>query len=287
MNPKRIWTVMGLMALIAAHAFSQDRIPILRYDEPNGFYHSAITPPDDYSASQFNASFQVYPFRPFNGDIGRAFQMTLLRDWIDPRYQETNVAGRPEFRTGSLPGAQLVISAKFAEPNFGPPKTRIRYLIVAGGAAALIDLSANDATTWQRFLPLLDPWFATLRVESGAAPTRTTQSPSPGERAMAGVYMALTYTSKYTPVGNRMELAAFYYVFSQDGRVHRTYDNSPGDPSRFDFDAAQRADAVNSGVYSVTGNQLRIEMGRQGREVITTSVEGGHFKIGKALYERQ
>jgi len=28
-------------------------------------------------------------------------------------------------------------------------------------------------------------------------------------------------------------------------------------------------------------------MGSQGREVVTATVEGGNFKIGNALYERQ
>ena len=105
--------------------------------------------------------------------------------------------------------------------------------------------------------------------------------------AVAGLYMALVIHPRAFTTSS---LAAYYYLFSAEGRVYRHFDELSvpgGDPSRFDFDAAQRADAVNSGVYSVTGNQLRIEMGRQGREVITTSVEGGHFKIGNALYERQ
>src|SRR5262245_58279804 len=100
-----------IMALMATPTFSQDGIPVLRYDEPRNFYHSAVAPPDDFSASQLNASFQVYDFRPFRGDIASAFRTMLLRDYIDPRFKETNVAGRPEFRATNVPGARLGITA--------------------------------------------------------------------------------------------------------------------------------------------------------------------------------
>ena len=52
---------------------------MLNYSVPPTFLHSAIVPPDDYSSRECNASFQVYPFRPFNGDILQAFQTTLLQ----------------------------------------------------------------------------------------------------------------------------------------------------------------------------------------------------------------
>jgi hypothetical protein len=86
-------------------------------------------------------------------------------------------------------------------------------------------------------------------------------------------------------------LASLYYLFSPDGSVYRAYDDLPvpgGDPSRFDFAAAQRRDPVNSGRYSLEGNRLRIEMGAQGREVVTATVPGpGRFTIGRIEYTRQ
>jgi hypothetical protein len=266
---------------------TQGRLPILRFDDPVGFYHSAITPPDDYSSSQFNASLQVYPFRPFNGDIARLFKTTLLRDWIDPRFQEAQVVGQPEFRTGSFPGAQFTISAKFVENNVGIPKTRLRWLIVAGTAAALVDMSASDPSVWQRFLPQMDEWFKTLRVDTGATP-RITQNLGPAAQALAGLYMALVYQPRAYVTS---ALAAHYYLFSADGRVYRKYDDLTvpgGDPNRFDFDAAERADSVNSGRYSLDGNRVRIQMGRQGSEIINITLpENGSFKIGNAEYTRQ
>jgi hypothetical protein len=276
---------------------AQDQTLILRYDEPRGFYRSAITPPDDYSAMQFNGSIQVYPFRRFTGDIQRMFTTTLLREWIDPRFQESNVAGRPDFREsrdGSLPGAQHVMMATFFENNFGIAKPHLRWVIVAGDAAALVDISASDDTTMRRgLLPLFDGWFRSLRVE--AAPTvpqittpRITQGPGSPGRTVAGLYMALV---NYPRAFTTSNLAAYYYLLSAEGRVYRRYDDLSvpgGDPSRFDFDAAERADPVNSGRYSLEGNVLRIQMGAQRSETITTTAPvGGGFKIGSAYFELQ
>ncbi len=95
------------------------------------------------------------------------------------------------------------------------------------------------------------------------------------------------------PVGfNMIRVPALhYYLFSPEGRVYRAYDELPvpgGNVSRFDFDAAQRADPVNSGRYSLKGNQLRIQMGGQPPETITTAApEGGRVTIHSVVYVRQ
>jgi hypothetical protein len=271
--------------------FAQEQTLILRYDEPRGFYRSAITPPDDYSAMQFNASLQVYPFRRFDGNIQRMFTTTLLREWIDPRFQETNVLGRPEFRESrnSFPGSQYVMVATFFESNFGIVKPHLRWVIVAGGAAVIVDTSASDDATMRRAQPLFDAWYASVRVEAGSATApRFTQSPGPVGRGVAGLYMAVVNYPRAFTVSS---LAAYYYLFSAEGRVYRRYDELSvpgGDPSRFDFDAAERADPVNSDRYSMEGNVLRIQMGAQRSEVITTTrPEGGRLRIGNAEFERQ
>jgi len=274
---------------------AQDQTLILRYDEPRGFYHSAITPPDDFSAMQFNGSIQVYPFRRFSGDIQRMFTTTMLREWIDPRFQEANVAGRPDFkeaRDGGFPGAQRVLLATFVENNAGIARPHLRWVIVAGGAAAIVDASASDDSTMRRgLLPLLDAWLPSLRVEAAPTritPPRITQGPGSPGAAVAGLYMALVY---YPRAFTTSTLAAYYYLFSAEGRVYRRYDDLSvpgGDPSRFDFDTAERADPVNSGRYSVEGTVVRIQMGAQRSEVITTTTPvGGHFKIGSTVFERE
>jgi hypothetical protein len=281
--------------LVAANAIAKQEVPVLRYDPPSNFYRSAITPPEDYASNEFNANVQVYPFRPFRGNIEQMFQKTLLREWIDPRYQETNVAGPPEFRLGSVEGAQLVLTAKFAENIVGIAKPRMRMVIVAGGAAAIVDAFANNATTWQRALPALTALAASLRVEAEAAPPSVAEGPGPAGRAMAGLYMGTK--PKYIvnlngPVGSGSHVPApHFYLFSADGRVYRAYDGirAPGgDINRFDFEDAQRADPVNSGRYTVTGNQLRIQLRGQPPETITTAApQNNRVTIDTVVYIRQ
>jgi hypothetical protein len=141
----------------------------LRYEPPANFYRSAISPPEDFSANDVNAGLQVYPLRPFSGDIEQAFRRSMLREWIDPRFQEANVVAPPEFRPGTMvPGAQLTLSARFAENVAGLVRQRQRLLIVAGDSAAIVDAWAASMPSWQQILPRLNAMSATLRVEAGA-----------------------------------------------------------------------------------------------------------------------
>lgn len=282
-------------ALFVQHAAAQPAAPELRYQPPPNFYRSAITPPEDYSANEFNAGLQVYPFRPFSGNVEQAFRQSLLREWIDPRYRETNLAAPPEFRQITIAGAQMALSARFAENVAGIPRQRLRMLIVSGNAAALVDASANNMATWQRALPALNAMAATLRVEAGAAPPKMA-AVGPQGRAIAGLYMGTK--PKYIVNLNRPAgygshvMALHYYLFSADGRVYRAYDEISlpgGDTGRFDFEAARRADPVNSGRYAVQGNQLHIRMGG-GQEVETIATappHDGRVTINTVLYIRQ
>ena len=141
----------------------------MRYEPPANFYRSAISPPEDFSANDVNAGLQVYPLRPFSGDIEQAFRRSMLREWIDPRFQEANVVAPPEFRPGTMvPGAQLTLSARFAENVAGLVRQRQRLLIVAGDSAAIVDAWAASMPSWQQILPRLNAMSATLRVEAGA-----------------------------------------------------------------------------------------------------------------------
>ena len=76
-------------------AMAEPMLPVLRYDPPVNFYRSAIQPPDDYAFNEAAAWLQVYPFRPFTGDIQQMFRRTLLREWIDPRFREGAPAAPP------------------------------------------------------------------------------------------------------------------------------------------------------------------------------------------------
>ena len=259
------WMRLSPLAFFATlRAVAQAPLPELKYEEPPGFYRSAIYPPADFSSREVNASLQVYPFRPFRGDVGdlqQAFARTLLRELVDPRYQESNVA----------PGARI-------------------------DAVAIVDASAVGLASWQRVLAPLNAFAATLRVVAGS-PEPVYAAPSePVGRAIAGLYMA--FTRKYVadlvrgPAYGRYVNAPHFYLFSADGRVYRAYDELqvPGnDPARFDFAAAQRADPVNSGRYTVRGDSIYVRLGapQQPEAFAAPLPTGNAILIGSVRYTRQ
>lgn len=285
---------LALLFLVATAVFAQ-QVPELRYDPPPNFYHSAIHPPEDFSANGFNASLQVYPFRQFDGNIEQMFQRTMLREWIDSRYQEANVAGPPDFRRTNIRGAQAAYTARFAEAIGGMQKQRLRMLLVVGNYAAIVDASANSPETWQRAVPPLNAFSASLRVESGSAAPAVTEGAGAAGVAIAGLYMGTK--PKYVvdlnkPVGYGKHVPALhYYLLSADGRVYRAFDMLAipgGDVRRFDFDAAQRADPGNSGRYSIKGNAMTIQIGGQPPETILVAVpKDNRVTIDTVLYIRQ
>ena len=281
-----------LCAIVTAGgAAAQQPNPVLRYTPPPNGYKSASSPPEDYSFTGFNASVQVYPFRPFTGDIQHAFRATLLRDWIVPTYQEQNIGSQPTFQVLMLPGADLVMTGRFAENIVGQLRPHMRMVIVSKGAAAIVDASAATLQSWQQAVPLLNAMSATFRIESErAAPTL---NPVAG-RGVAGLYMGLKqkYTATLANVtgGAYYTTALHYYLFSADGRVYRAYDtlDLPGGRAEaFDFDAEERRDAGNSGRYTIEGGKLVIRMNGEGEPIVTSPPQNGRVTINTVLYERQ
>ena len=137
--------------------------PVLRYEPPSKFHRSAIAHLEDYSSDEFNASLQVYPFRRCQGDPASLFRATLLRDWIDPRYQEAN-ASSLSFGTIDVPGASAVYTVQFLE-SVGLPRHRRRVVIVAASSLAIVDALAA-AHIWSTVLPAFDALLKSLRVEA-------------------------------------------------------------------------------------------------------------------------
>lgn len=288
--------LFAVMAWLAPAAFGQREVPVLRFNPPPNFYHSAAYPPDDFSSSEVNGSIQVYPFRPYTGNIEQIFAQTLLRDWIDGLHREENMAGRPDIRRSAVRGAQSVLTAAFFENIVGIPRPHMRMLIVAGGFAALVDASSNNMQTWQRILPAMTNLQASLRIESEPAPPDMSAGPGPGGVEVAGLYMGTK--NKYMVnlnggVGSGYFIPAVHlYLLSPTGRVYRAYDQilAPGgDIARFDFNAAQRRDPGNSGRYVLTGGNIRIQMGEgQTPEVITAPApRDGMMTISTVRYVRQ
>jgi hypothetical protein len=159
----RQWLI-GVGALLAAAGAAAQQ-PVLRYEAPKSFYRSAIAPPEDFSAKEFNASLQVYPFRTFNGSIEEMFRRNLLRGWIEPRFQEGKLAAPPEISVVKIAGAEAAFSARFVENiGTGLPRQHMRMVIVSGNAAAIVDASAISMEAWQQVLPALNAMAATLSV---------------------------------------------------------------------------------------------------------------------------
>jgi hypothetical protein len=280
--------LLGLLALAVAgvvHAQSH----VLRYTPPANVFQSSLGPGESYTFNGMNAQVQVYPFRPFTGDIAQAFQRTLLRDWISPMNQEENMAGAPSFGRTSFPGADLVITASFNENRVGLARPHLRLLVVAGNEAAIVDASAATVQSWQQAVPHLNQMAATMRVETERAPPPLTAQSG---NAVAGLYMGIKPKYMATMVNvtgsGYWQNAPHYYLFSADGRVYRAYDQLETPGGRFDFDAAERRDAMNAGRYTVEGGKLHITMNRQSPEKIVADVPNrGTLVIQSISYTKQ
>ena len=281
-------TVLALVALMASGPASA-QTHVLRYTPPANVFRSSVPPVDNYAFNGFNAQVQVYEFRQFTGDIAQAFQRTLLREWISPMYQEENVAGPPNFQRTVLPGADLVLTAGFSENRVGLPRPHLRMLIVAGSEAAIVDASAGTVQSWQQAVPALNQMAGTLRVEKGHAPAPLTAAAG---RGIAGLYMGIKPKYMATMVNvtgsGYWQNAAHYYLFSADGRVYRAYDQLEAPGGRFDFDAAEHRDAMNSGRYTVDNGKLVIMMKGDDRERIVADVpKDGTLVINTIPYKLQ
>jgi hypothetical protein len=290
--------LLSPVALFAAMSTrAQAPLPELKFQDPPGFYRSAAYPPADFTSNEVNASLQVYPFRLFNGDVQQAFSRTLLRELVDPRYQETMVGPGVKLDAITIPGARIVLRARFNEIVAGQPHERMRMAVVAdGGAVAIVDAQAVSLTGWQRVLQPLNAFAASLRVVAGAPEPEYAASPGAPGRVIAGLYMG--FARKYItdlqrgPAYGYYTNALQYYLFSADGRVYRHYDELkvPGnDPARFDFAGAQRIDPVNSGRYTIKGDSIYVRLGtpQQPETFALRLPSGGPIMIGAATYKKQ
>jgi hypothetical protein len=281
-----------LSTLAPADACAQDATHVLSYTPPQNVFRQAIDPAEDYAFNNANASVQVYQFRPFQGNIQQAFQATLLREWIAVMHQEENVANKPTFQKVNIPGADLALAASFAESRVGLARPHMRILIIAGRDAALVDASAGTVQSWQQIVPALNQMAGTMRVEALRAPEALTAAAG---NAVAGLYMGMKpkyVASMQNVVGyGSYQNALHFYLFSADGRVYRAYDRLEvprGAISRFDFDAAERRDPMNSGRYTVDNGKLIMKMHGSPQETIATDApRGGKVTINTVTYERQ
>ncbi len=290
---------MSPLLLIASLATSsaaaqQQALPTLRYDPPPNFYRSASTPPEQYSSNAVNAYLVVYPFRPDPASLLQAYRQTMLRSWIDPQYQETNIAGPPGIATGTMPGADTTIVWSFAENIAGQERPHLRVAILSRGAVAVLDLSANSQYSWQQAWPAMEVTLRSMRVVMPSA-VLAVPNASPATRALAGVYMGMKghyVVDLNRPVGSgNWQTAPHFYLFSADGRVYRGFNllvTTSSDIGRFDFNEAQRTDPESSGRYSVQGDQLVMQFGGPQPERLSATLRPGAatLTIDGVTYER-
>jgi ketosteroid isomerase-like protein len=259
----------------------------LKYNPPAGFYRSASTPPESYSSNTVNGGVQIYPFRPFNGDVAQMFQRTLLREWIDPQFVETQVLGPPQFTRQQMPGASNVVTAHFPVAGTGGAVDRVRILVVAGNQAALVDINANSTYSFQQMAPTMQALMASMRVETVTAPPPLSPAAT---RGISGIYMGLKnhYVVNLIVGGGSSRMDPHFYMLSSTGRVYRTFDPvSAQDADRFDYDSAQRRDPESSGYYTVQGDQLVIEIGGPTPETLRVPIPRGSMTIDRVTYTRE
>jgi hypothetical protein len=96
----------------------------------------------------------------------------------------------------------------------------------------------------------------------------------------------------FSPVGSgTFTPSPHFYIFAPDGRVYRTFDvvNVPqSDPSRFDFAAAARADADNSGQFAVQDGFLIMRFGGAPPESLRVPLsQNGSFTANSVTDTRQ
>ena len=284
---------MLLSPLLAHWLGAQQSIPVLRYQPPANWYRSADANPEAYSSNEADAGLQIYRFRPINGDLMQMMGQDLLKRWIDPQYQESNVAAQPIWSRDSIPGAEAVYSVQFIENVAGIMHQHVRTVLVSRGYAAIMDAQAATPESWMRSGPTLQAVYRTLRVESAAAPPSVANGPGPLGRQIAGLYMGTK--PKYVVNLNRPAgygdhvVALHYYLFSADGHVYRRYDSPPADYQRFNFDQAAQEDPGNSGRYTVSGGQLYMQFGSgQELEELTAPLpQNGRVEIQTVVYQRQ
>ena len=228
-------------------------------------------------------------------NVQQVLGQTLLRDWIDPRYREANVASQPDFSSETVPGAQAAFLVRFLENIVGLPKPHVRLVVVAGNAAAIVDLSASSPATLQRVAPAMNALIKSVRVVARAAAPPMPAGSSPAGRAQAGIYMGYKQQFRVNLWGGvgsgTFTPAPHFYLFSPDGRVYRTFDVlevPQNGVSGFDFATAARSDPDNSGQFAVQGDQLLMRFGPGGAETIRTPMDStGRFTASGVTYMRQ
>jgi len=289
--------------LLAGPALAQT-LPPLNFDSPPGFTGGGDEVAT-FTAPEGDLVIHVYPFRRLGpGQFEARFRETLLREFVAPSLREGKLASPPQLEALGIEGAEAAIGGKFVEGG----RERVRYAMLASGAVAIVDVTANSAAAVQRHADavkaLLDsisvgqpkaraappPVFSTPAIAAAApaaapAPQAAAPAAAPQPAFVPGLYVGNVRRLIPSFVGGKESGGMWvtgpqYFVLSADGLAYRNYEQPRipgGDPSRFDWKRAQLSDASNTGTYELLGGELTL---RLGTETISAKLAGpGRFEI--------
>lgn len=302
------------LCFFTAAAFAQ-ALPPLNFDAPAGFSGAGGEEAATFTAPERDLAIHVYPFRRLGtGEFQARFRETLLREFVAAGQREGKAAA-PKIEAFSVEGAEAALIARFTDGQ----RERSRLAMLAAGAVAVIDITANSGAAAERHAAavkeMLDslsvgqpkaraappPILATPEIAAAAAaaapppaaPAKPeAAAPAPLPAFLPGVYVGNVRRLIPNFVGGKESGGMWvtgpqYFLLSGDGLAYRNYEQprTPGgDLSRFDWKRAQREDAANTGTYDVAGSALTL---RLGNETISAKLAGpGRFEIFGSFFKR-
>jgi|SRR5438876_1778644 len=269
-----MWVAPQLFASILIFSSSlavAQALPALKFDPTIPGFSGGSGEPSAWTADNAypGATLLIYGFRPFSGDFAGRFRQTLLRDVVKDM-QQSRLAAPPFIEAAQVPGADAALYAKFIEDYFGVPRYHLLVAILAKGAVAIIDYSAQGEDSYQRHVNGVIEMLKTMSVGAEQPRKPLTAQQTAAARSLAGLYLGSALQFVPSPVlgaspgsGSWMSGTRFY-LLSLDGRVYRGYGlpKAPGgDISRFDFEKANLEDRYNSGVFAVEGARVVLRFG--------------------------
>ena len=308
------------LCFLTGTAFAQ-ALPPLNFDAPTGF-SSRVEDVAIFSAPEGDLTIHMYPFRRLGpGDFQARFRETLLREFVAAEQREGRLPAPAKVEAASVEGAEASLIARFTDERAGARRERTRLAILAAGAVAIVDVTANSGAA-QRGAEALRAMIESMSVgqpKARAAPppvlSTPEAAPQPATAAAASAAAAPAAAAPAAPaaappaplppgmyVGNvRRLIPSFvggvqsggmwitgpqYILLSAEGLAYRSYDppRGGGDPARFDWKRAQSAEAGNTGSYELLGNALTL---RFGGETISAKLAGpGRFEIFGTFFKR-
>lgn len=252
--------VAGVLLALAVPAAAAQ--PALSYDPPAGWKRGPYSSPAVYVAPGGQAELHVYGFQRYDGDVRARMRETRLFELIGIEHREDRPLEAPKAGEINVQGAGAVPFVTFAEQRQGVVRYRLRVAIPAPGAVALVDFHALNLDAWKRELATVDKVFASLRVGDTTPPAASAARPSQG---VSGLYLATVRRMVFRATGgSEWTTSTEFYLLSPDGKVYRGHglpEVPGGNPARFDYERARRADPGNSGTYSASGSRVTLAVG--------------------------